>query len=91
MCGIVGFTGDHQAAPYYYMVCPDWNIEDMIRQGLQSAMVKAIQQSLKAKGRLKVLADKTSDGEERAWNMWNRTYQMGNSWRNRLRRMPIRI
>ena len=48
MCGIVGFTGNHQAA-YYYMVCPDLNTEVMIQRDLQFATAKVIQRLLKRK------------------------------------------
>lgn len=48
---------------YYYMVCPDLNTEVMIQRDLQFATAKVIQEVIKAKGRLKVLADKTNNGE----------------------------
>ena len=35
---------------------------------------------VKAKGRLKILAEKTDNGARCAGNMWNRPYKMGNTW-----------
>ena len=63
MCGIVGFTGDHQAAPILldglskleYRGYDSSGIA--VRDGLKDTEV------LKAKGRLKILKEKTNDGK----------------------------
>ena len=41
MCGIVGFTGNRQAAPIL-LDCPNWNIEGMTLRGWQSVMEKPL-------------------------------------------------
>lgn len=48
---------------YYYMVCPDLNTEVMIQRDLQFCDGEGDTEVIKAKGRLKVLADKTNNGE----------------------------
>ena len=63
MCGIVGFTGNHQAAP----VLLD-GLSKLEYRGYDSAGIAVRDgekdvEVIKAKGRLKVLAEKTSDGE----------------------------
>lgn len=63
MCGIVGFTGAHQAAPILldglskleYRGYDSSGIA--VRDGLKDTEV------LKAKGRLKILKEKTNDGK----------------------------
>ena len=40
MCGIVGYTGNHQAAPDSFgWTCRNWNTEDMIQRDWQSVTV----------------------------------------------------
>ena len=63
MCGIVGFTGDHQAAP----ILLD-GLSKLEYRGYDSAGI-AVRDGgketrvIKAKGRLKGLAEKTNNGE----------------------------
>ena len=42
MCGIVGFTGNRQAAPILLEGLANWNTEDMIQQGLLYEMEKSL-------------------------------------------------
>lgn len=49
MCGIVGFTGNHQAAPILLYGLSDLNTEVMIQRDLQFATAKVIQRLLKRK------------------------------------------
>ena len=46
----------------YWMDCQSWSIVDMIQQGLLSVMEPEETEVIKAKGRLKVLAEKTNNG-----------------------------
>ncbi len=90
MCGIVGFTGRHQAAPILWMDFPNWNIEDMIQQELQFVMERMKQKYIKAKGRLKVLMEKTI-----AENLYQEHVVLdipgGQLMENHLRTMHIRM
>ena len=63
MCGIVGFTGNHQAAPIllYGLSRLEYRGEDSA--GLAVRDGEGDTEVIKAKGRLKVLADKTNNGE----------------------------
>lgn len=81
MCGIVGFTGRHQAAP----ILLD-GLSKLEYRGYDSAGIAVRDgekdiEIIKAKGRLKVLLEKTNAGES-VPGMWrNRSYPLGNSWR----------
>ena len=63
MCGIVGFTGDHQAAPILLYGLYRLEYRGYDSAGLAVRDGEGDTAIIKAKGRLKVLADKTSDGE----------------------------
>lgn len=63
MCGIVGFTGDHQAAPILLYGLSRLEYRGYDSAGLAVRDGEGNTAIIKAKGRLKVLADKTSDGE----------------------------
>ena len=63
MCGIVGFTGDHQAAPILLYGLSRLEYRGYDSAGLAVRDGEGDTAIIKAKGRLKVLADKTSDGE----------------------------
>lgn len=63
MCGIVGFTGNHQAAPILLYGLSRLEYRGYDSAGLAVRDGEGDTAIIKAKGRLKVLADKTSDGE----------------------------
>ena len=63
MCGIVGFTGNHQAAPILLYGLSRLEYRGYDSAGLAVRDGEGATAVIKAKGRLKVLADKTSDGE----------------------------
>ena len=63
MCGIVGFTGNHQAAPILLYGLSRLEYRGYDSAGLAVRNGEGNTAIIKAKGRLKVLADKTSDGE----------------------------
>ena len=62
MCGIVGFTGDHQAAPVLLAGLSKLEYRGYDSAGLAVRDGSAPTTVIKAKGRLKVLAEKTNDG-----------------------------
>ncbi len=62
MCGIVGFTGDHQAAPVLLAGLSRLEYRGYDSAGLAVRDGNAVATVIKAKGRLKVLAEKTNDG-----------------------------
>ena len=63
MCGIVGFTGDHQAAPILLYGLSRLEYRGYDSAGLAVRDGEGDTEVIKAKGRLKVLADKTNNGE----------------------------
>ena len=75
MCGIVGFTGEHQAAPILLDGLAKLEYRGYDSAGIAVRDGDADVEVIKAKGRLKVLAENCKR------NLWYRTYQMGNSWR----------
>lgn len=62
MCGIVGFTGNHQAAPILLEGLSKLEYRGYDSAGLAVRDGEAKVQVVKAKGRLKVLAEKTNNG-----------------------------
>ena len=62
MCGIVGFTGDHQAAPVLLAGLSKLEYRGYDSAGMAVRDGSAPTTVIKAKGRLKVLAEKTNDG-----------------------------
>ena len=62
MCGIVGFTGDHQAAPVLLAGLSRLEYRGYDSAGLAVRDGNAVATVIKAKGRLKVLTEKTNDG-----------------------------
>ena len=63
MCGIVGFTGEHQAAPILLDGLSKLEYRGYDSVGIAIRDGSADAEIIKAKGRLKVLAEKTNDGE----------------------------
>ena len=62
MCGIVGYTGNHQAAPILLDGLSKLEYRGYDSAGLAVRNGDAVAEVIKAKGRLKVLAEKTDDG-----------------------------
>ena len=63
MCGIVGFTGNHQAAPILLDGLSKLEYRGYDSAGMAVRNGTAEPEIVKAKGRLKVLAEKTNDGK----------------------------
>ncbi|MBQ4122789.1 glutamine--fructose-6-phosphate aminotransferase, partial [bacterium] len=63
MCGIVGFNGSHQAAPILLDGLSKLEYRGYDSAGLAVRNGTAETEVIKAKGRLKVLAEKTNDGQ----------------------------
>ncbi len=63
MCGIVGFTGNHQAAPILLDGLSKLEYRGYDSAGLAVRDGSAEVEVIKAKGRLKVLKEKTNNGE----------------------------
>lgn len=63
MCGIVGFTGRHQAAPVLLEGLARLEYRGYDSAGLAVRNGTAEAEVVKAKGRLKVLAEKTNGGQ----------------------------
>ena len=63
MCGIVGFTGEHQAAPILLDGLAKLEYRGYDSAGIAVRDGDADVEVIKAKGRLKVLAEKTNEGE----------------------------
>lgn len=63
MCGIVGFIGSHQAAPILLDGLSKLEYRGYDSAGLAVRDGDAPVQIVKAKGRLKALAEKTNNGE----------------------------
>ena len=62
MCGIVGFIGKHQAAPILLDSLSKLEYRGYDSAGLAVRDGESDIEVVKAKGRLKVLAEKTNDG-----------------------------
>ena len=63
MCGIVGFNGNHQAAPILLDGLSKLEYRGYDSAGLAVRNGTAKAELIKAKGRLRVLAEKTNDGK----------------------------
>ena len=63
MCGIVGFTGDHQAAPILLEALSKLEYRGYDSAGIAVRDGEAPVEVIKAKGRLKALEEKTNDGK----------------------------
>lgn len=90
MCGIVGFTGEHQAAPILLDGLAKLEYRGYDSAGIAVRDGDADVEVIKAKGRLKVLAEKTNDGET-VKELVVSDIPDGQLMENRLRTMHIRI
>ena len=63
MCGIVGFTGCHRAAPILLDGLSKLEYRGYDSAGIAVRDGEGETEVIKAKGRLKVLSEKTNDGE----------------------------
>ena len=70
MCGIVGFTGEHQAAPILLDGLSKLEYRGYDSAGLAVRDGENLAQVVKAKGRLSNLAEKTDDGHTLKGNAW---------------------
>ena len=66
MCGIVGFTGENQAAPILLDGLSKLEYRGYDSAGIAVRDGEKETEVIKAKGRLKVLAEKTNGGADRA-------------------------
>ena len=73
MCGIVGFTGNSQAAPILLDGLSKLEYRGYDSAGMAVRDGENQVSVVKAKGRLRILAEKTADGYLR-----NRSYPLGN-------------
>ena len=85
MCGIVGYTGDKQAAPILLSGLEKLEYRGYDSAGLAVRDGKLLPEIVKAKGRLIALKEKTGHStmavtEDGKWLLWYRSYQMGNTW-----------
>ena len=82
MCGIVGYVGTEQAAPILLA-----GLSKLEYRGYDSAGIAIRNEDtgditvVKAKGRLKILSEKTNDGRCSTGNVWYRPYTLGNARR----------
>ena len=74
MCGIVGFTGNHQAAPILLDGLSKLEYRGYDSAGLAVRDGEHLAQVVKAKGRLSNLSEKTDSG-----NLRYRSYTLGDS------------
>ena len=81
MCGIVGFTGKHQAAPILLDGLSRLEYRGYDSAGIAIRDGEKETEVIKAKGRLKILAEKNGSWSVGSGNLRNRAYSLGNSWR----------
>ena len=79
MCGIVGFTGNHQAAPILLDGLSKLEYRGYDSAGLAVRDGEHLAQVVKAKGRLSNLSEKTDSGKALK-NLRYRSYTLGDSW-----------
>ena len=89
MCGIVGFTGDMQAAPILLDGLSKLEYRGYDSAGIAVRDGEKETEVIKAKGRLKVLAEKTNGGESVLEHVVS-DIQDGRLMESHLRQMHIR-
>lgn len=85
MCGIVGFTGNHQAAPILLDGLSKLEYRGYDSAGIAVRDGEGETTVIKAKGRLRGLAEKTNGGESVPGTCGYWSHTLGNSWRTFLR------
>lgn len=90
MCGIVGFTGEHQAAPILLDGLSKLEYRGYDSAGLAVRDGENLAQVVKAKGRLSNLAEKTDDGHTLKV-LAGSVILAGQRMGNRVRQMHIRM
>ena len=88
MCGIVGFTGHRQAAPVLLDGLAKLEYRGYDSAGLAVRDGEKEVEIVKAKGRLRVLAEKTNDGMALHGTCGDRKSTRLNSSHNVISRMP---
>ena len=76
MCGIVGYTGDKQAAPILLAGLEKLEYRGYDSAGLAVRKGKSLPEIVKAKGRL-IALKKNKCWKSNTWKLRNWTYQMG--------------
>lgn len=80
MCGIVGFTGNRQAAPILLDGLSKLEYRGYDSAGLAVRDGEALAQVVKAKGRLSNLIEKNGCRQCSERNLWYWSYTLGNTW-----------
>lgn len=80
MCGIVGFTGTHQAAPILLDGLSKLEYRGYDSAGLAVRDGEKLAQVVKARGRLFNLIEKTDGGNCFKGHLRYRSHALGNTW-----------
>ena len=79
MCGIVGFTGQQQAAPILLEGLSKLEYRGYDSAGLAVRDGENLAEVVKSTGKLRICGeDERWAGDP--WHLWDRPYQMGDSW-----------
>ena len=80
MCGIVGFTGRHQAAPILLDGLSKLEYRGYDSAGIAVRDGEDETEVIKAKGKTESSVREDKWRRDCTGNLWYRSYQMGNSW-----------